>query len=207
MAQLSLLELESTLPLKVWPQFFGASLADDWLQASLALDWQTNEIIMFGKTMPVPRREYFVGDRPEYHYLYSGSVSLFAQPWPEFLQKMKMQIEEATTYSFPTAMGNLYRDGNDSNGYHADDEPELGVNPAIASVSLGETRTFRLKPKQKGGQSIGIELNHGDLVLMQPGCQQDWLHTIPKTKRICGPRVNWTFRPYDESRARHLQQC
>ena len=207
MSQLTLLEPDSHLPLKRWPGFFSKAIADQWLQASLDLPWQRNEIVMFGKTMPVPRREYFVGDRPEYHYLYSRSVSLAAKPWPAFLLEMKAQVESATGYSFPTAMGNLYRNGNDSNGYHADDEPELGDHPAIASVSLGETRTFRLKRKQKGSQSIGIELNHGDLVLMLPGCQQEWLHTITKTNRACQLRVNWTFRPYDETQARPIQQC
>ena len=195
MSQLNLLETEA-VPLSYWPAYFGRSQADDWLAQSLALNWQRHDIQMFGKKIPVPRREYFVGDSPNYRYFYSGSVELLAEPWPDFLLEMRSQVEEKTGYRFPTAMGNLYRDGNDSNGYHADDEPELGDDPAIASVSLGQTRIFRLKSRQKGGPSISYELNHGDLVLMEPTCQRDWLHTIPKTKRACTVRVNWTFRPY-----------
>lgn len=187
-----------SVPLLYWPNFFSPAQADEWLAQSLALDWQRHEIKMFGKMIPVPRREYFVGDSPNYRYLYSGSVELFAEPWPDFLLEMRSRVEEISGFEFSTAMGNLYRDGNDSNGYHADDEPELGVNPAIASVSLGQTRTFRLKPKG-GGRSISYELNHGDLVVMLPTCQENWRHTIPKTKRLCNARVNWTFRPYDSA--------
>lgn len=200
MSQLHLLEQSSEEPLHHWPAFFPTSLADEWFRLSLALPWEQHQIQMFGKRIPVPRKEYFVGDSPTYRYLYSGSVELLAAPWPDFLRAMRSHVEAKTGYRFPTAMGNLYRDGNDSNGYHADDEPELGKNPAIASVSLGQTRTFRLKSKQKGGPSRSYELGHGDLVLMLPNCQRDWLHTIPKTKRPCKARVNWTFRPYFDAR-------
>ena len=196
MSQLNLLDSTPDRPVLHWPNFFSSALADEWLTQSVNLNWQQHQIQMFGKWIPVPRNEYFVGDLPSYRYLYSGSVELFAQPWPEFLKDMRSQVETKTGFKFPTAMGNLYRDGNDSNGYHADDEPELGENPAIASVSLGQTRTFRLKSKTKGGLSLSYELGHGDLVLMLPRCQQEWVHTIPKTKRPCKARVNWTFRPY-----------
>lgn len=194
MMNLSILS-DCQLPVQYWPNFIESALADEWFELSLALPWQRQMITMMGKQMPVPRLESFFGDSSDYFYVYSKSVCLKAKPWPPFLQEMRLQVEAQTGYRYQVVMGNQYRNGQDSNGYHADDEPELGDAPAIASISLGATRTFRLKPKQKGTTSIPIQLNHGDLLLMEPGCQEDWVHTIPKTKQDCGVRVNWTFRP------------
>jgi alkylated DNA repair dioxygenase AlkB len=150
---------------------------------------------MWGKLLPVPRLEALFGDRP-FTYIYSDSVQHQAQPWPDFLKILRDRITTTTGYTFQVALGNFYRHGQDSNGYHADDEPELGHRPAIASISLGATRTFRLKRKGKHQTSVGIELTHGSLLLMLPGCQEEWVHTIPKTKKEVGPRINWTFRPH-----------
>ncbi len=196
--------LDIPLPVQHWPRFFPVELADQWLELSLALPWQRQMITIMGRQMPVPRLECFFGDSESYEYLYSSSVHLKALRWPTFLAEMRSQVEAITGYRYPVVMGNQYRTGQDSNGYHADDEPTLGKQPAIASVSLGATRTFRLKPKKRGHstakqQSIPFELHHGDLILMQPGCQENWVHTIPKTKRKVGVRVNWTFRPYHDS--------
>ncbi|MCM1981510.1 alpha-ketoglutarate-dependent dioxygenase AlkB family protein [Lyngbya confervoides] len=192
----AILEAEDVPPLVYWPGFLPKAQADRLLTLSLDLPWQQQQITIFGKQRPVPRLESYFGDSTAYHYGYSNSVSWQAAPWPDFLADLRSQVEVVTGYAYQVGMGNLYRDGNDSNGYHADDEPELGEDPAIASVSLGATRTFRLKRRKKGAKSWGIALHHGDLLLMQPGCQRNWIHTVPKTARPCGPRINWTFRPY-----------
>jgi alkylated DNA repair dioxygenase AlkB len=183
------------LPIRFYPVFLSLAEADAALAQSLTLAWRQVSIRMLGKTLPVPRLEILFGDAA-FTYIYSDSVQHQAQPWPEFLEILRDRIEGLTGYSFPVALGNLYRNGQDSNGYHADDEPELGEKPAIASLSLGATRTFRLKRRGKGQPSTGIELTHGSLLIMLPGCQEEWVHTIPKTKKVNDPRVNWTFRPH-----------
>jgi alkylated DNA repair dioxygenase AlkB len=189
------LKNDCDLPIVLDPLFLKRNEADRLLAQSLALEWRQCSIRMWGKLLPVPRLEVLFGDRA-FAYTYSDSVQHQAQPWPDFLKTLRDRITAETGHSFQVALGNFYRHGQDSNGYHADDEPELGHNPAIASVSLGATRTFRLKRKGKHQTSVGIELTHGSLLLMLPGCQQEWVHTIPKTKKEVGPRINWTFRPH-----------
>jgi alkylated DNA repair dioxygenase AlkB len=185
------------LPIVFDPHFLKGNEADLLLTQSLGLEWRQCSIRMWGKQLPVPRLEILFGDRA-FSYTYSDSVQHQAQPWPDFLETLRDRITTTTGYSFQIALGNLYRYGQDSNGYHADDEPELGHRPAIASISLGATRMFRMKRKGKKQSSVGMELTHGSLLLMLPGCQEAWLHTIPKTRKMVTPRVNWTFRPHYE---------
>jgi alkylated DNA repair dioxygenase AlkB len=189
------LPLPSVPPVQYWPNFLSSAEADQLLSQSLDLPWEQHEITLFGRLHPVPRLEILVGDSSDYGYRYSGSVNLRAIPWPSFLMPLRDRIQLTTGYYYQVAMGNFYRTGQDSNGYHADDEPELGENPAIASLSLGASRTFRLKPKSEKGRSWAIALHHGDLLLMEPGCQAHWVHALPKTKRVQTHRINWTFRP------------
>ena len=91
-------------------------------------------------------------------------------------------------------MLNLYRNGNDKVSWHSDDEPELGLNPVIASVSLGSMRRFDLKHKDSPTEKLQLELSPGSLVVMKGGLQHNWLHQIPTQKRIKEPRINLTFR-------------
>jgi alkylated DNA repair dioxygenase AlkB len=195
MQQLSLLEEIDSPPVQYWPGFLNRTQADTLLEQSLALRWQQNRMTMFGKPVPLPRLEAMFGDSPKIFYIYSNSVELRAQPWLPFLAELRAQVEAQTNYRFQLVIGNQYRNAQDSIGYHADDEPTLGPQPAIASISLGATRQFKLKRKQ-GGQIHSFDLSHGDLLLMLPGCQEEWVHAVPKSARICGVRVNWTFRPY-----------
>lgn len=183
-------------PVQYWPGFFPATQADRFLAESLALEWQHNTITMLGKPQLLPRLETMFGDTEDFHYVYSKSVELRAQPWPPFLAEMRSRVEDQTGYRYQVVIGNQYRSGEDSIGYHADDEPTLGPTPAIASISLGATRVFRLKRKEKGSQSVSFRLGHGDLLLMLPGCQENWVHAIPKTTQCRTTRINWTFRPY-----------
>jgi alkylated DNA repair dioxygenase AlkB len=88
-----------------------------------------------------------------------------------------------------------YRDNKDSMGFHSDDEPELGERPVIASLSLGEERTFILKHKTlKAIPAVRLRLVSGSVLLMRGDTQRHWKHGIPKESRRCGPRVNLTFR-------------
>ncbi len=195
MQQLSLLEEKDPPPIQYWPGFLDGAEADRLFQESRALVWLQNQFPLLGKLVPLPRLELMFGDCETYRYIYSGSVEFEAKPWPPFLADVRTKVQACTAYHYQAGVGNLYRSGQDSIGYHADDEPSLGQQPAIASLSLGATRTFRLKRKS-GGPSYTYKLSHGDLLLMQPGCQENWVHALPKTSKFCGVRINWTFRPY-----------
>jgi alkylated DNA repair dioxygenase AlkB len=177
------------------PEFLNLSEANELLEHSLKLEWQHNSIRMFGKPLKLPRLEAMFGDS-DYRYFYSGSVELLAKPWSEPLRKLRDRVEEITGYKYQLVIGNQYRSGSDYIGYHADNEPSLGKSPAIASISLGATRTFKVRQNIKGAKPISFELTHGSLILMRPGCQELCKHAIAKTSRPCEVRINWTFRPY-----------
>ena len=197
--QLNLLALEEEMPLvRVYPDFLGVAEADVLLERSLALDWQQNQIRMFSRWLPLPRLEIMFGDSANYRYLYSGSVELMARSWQEapFLRELRDRLEVFTGYRYQLAFGNQYRSGRDHMGYHSDDEPSLGVKPAIASISLGATRVFKLRSRLGKAKPVSYELTHGSLVVMEPGCQEAYQHAVMKTARDVGVRVNWTFRPY-----------
>jgi alkylated DNA repair dioxygenase AlkB len=195
MQQLNLLDLCDSPPVQYWPAFLNNIQADTLLEQSLAIEWQQNQMKMFGRPVPLPRLESMFGDSPKIFYIYSGSVELRAKPWPQFLTELRAQVEAQTGYRFQLVIGNQYRSAQDSIGYHADDEPTQELRAAIASISLGSTRSFKLK-RTEGGRSYSYHLSHGDLLLMEPGCQEEWVHAVPKASRSCGIRINWTFRPY-----------
>jgi alkylated DNA repair dioxygenase AlkB len=111
-------------------------------------------------------------------------VTFSAKPWPPFLSELRDKVEAATGYRYQIGVGNHYRSGQDSIGYHADDEPSQGQHPAIASISVGATRTFRIKPKHRKGQSYSYDLGHGDLLLMLPGCENDSNLSLSYTGRL-----------------------
>jgi alkylated DNA repair dioxygenase AlkB len=125
-------------------------------------------------------------------YSYSG-VTHQPSPWLPVLLDLKTRIETAARAQFNSLLLNLYRDGRDSIGMHADDEPELGVNPVIGSLSLGAVRRFVLKHKTTS-ERMTFDLPHGSLIIMAGTSQHHWLHGLPKTMRPVGKRVNLTFR-------------
>jgi alkylated DNA repair dioxygenase AlkB len=150
MQQLNLLEEIDTPPVMYWPSFLGRIEADRMMQQSLALEWHQNKFPMMGKFIPLPRQEAMFGDSESYFYVYSGSVELRAKLWTPFLLELRTQVEAKTGYQYQVAIGNHYRNGQDSIGFHADDELTLGPRPAIASISLGATRKFRIRRKEGG---------------------------------------------------------
>jgi len=125
-------------------------------------------------------------------YTYSG-ITHESSPWTPELLAIRERIEQVTKARFNSVLLNYYRDGRDSMGYHADDEPELGENPVIASISLGAARRFVLK-HNRTGEKHEIVLEHGSLLVMGGTCQHFWKHSIPKTAKPVGPRINLTFR-------------
>ena len=155
------------------------------------IKWRSDEIRMFGRTIPIPRLNAWYGDEG-CSYSYSG-IKLDPLPWTETLKNLRNRVAEAAEESFNSALLNLYRDGSDSNGWHADDEPELGEQPVIASLSLGATRLFKMK-RRDGLEKISLELANGDLLIMNGDTQSFWLHQIPKVAREIEERINLTFR-------------
>lgn len=151
--------------------------------------WEQLEISMMGRRLLMPRLCAWFGDAA---YAYSG-IEHQPLPWPTWLGPVRRRLEEACGAPFNSVLLNLYRNGRDSMGWHADDEPELGPNPAIASLSIGATRRFRLKHRRKL-HSIGIDLGDGDLLLMRGETQHHWRHALPKTRKLVAARYNLTFR-------------
>ena len=144
-----------------------------------------------GRFGPFPRLTAWYADAG-LTYSYSG-VTHEAIPWTPALAEVRRRVEEAAAAPFNSLLLNYYRDGQDSMGFHADNEPELGVNPVIASISLGEVRQFVLK-HPKSGEKLKYDLAHGSLLVMGGTCQVHWVHGVQKAKTAVGPRINLTFR-------------
>lgn len=155
--------------------------------------WRTDVINLLGKEYRQPRLTAWFGDAGA-HYTYSG-LSLKPLPWTGLLSTLRSRVEALARAPFNSVLLNYYRDHRDSMGMHSDDEPELGKNPTIASVSLGERRTLVLKHKfRKELKPFQLTLDPGSLLLMKGATQHNWKHGINKLGRPCGPRVNLTFR-------------
>ena len=172
------------------PAAEAAALLTD-LTATVA--WEQRTIRLFGQEFPQPRLTAWYGD-PEARYTYSG-LAWEPRPWLPALANLRARVEAATAARYNSVLLNLYRNGRDSMGWHADDEPELGLTPSIASLSLGAARRFRLRPRAGLPHApLGIDLPTGSLLLMRGPTQQHWQHALPKTARLVGPRLNLTFR-------------
>jgi alkylated DNA repair dioxygenase AlkB len=155
--------------------------------------WRTEVINLWGREYQQPRLVAWYGD-PGAQYTYSG-LSLEPLPWTGLLSTLRSRVEALADAPFNSVLLNYYRDHRDSMGMHSDDEPELGKNPTIASVSLGAQRTFVLKHKfRKELKPSHLTLDHGSLLVMTGATQHNWKHGISKLSRPCGPRVNLTFR-------------
>lgn len=162
----------------------------DELRQGLA--WQQDTIRLFGKRHAIPRLHQWYGD-PDTTYKWSGLV-MEPLPWPPEVHVIKQQVEAASQARFNSVLANLYRDGNDSMGWHADDEPELGDEPVIASLSLGADRDFLLRHRTRELPTKYLRLEHGSLLIMAGTTQQYWQHALPKRRRVSAPRINLTFR-------------
>ncbi|NNN02522.1 MAG: alpha-ketoglutarate-dependent dioxygenase AlkB [Acidimicrobiaceae bacterium] len=158
----------------------------------LSTPWRHDEITLFGRTHPVPRLTALYGD-PGAHYSYSR-LHLEPLTWTKRLAEWRDRVRETTGCRTNSVLLNYYRDGRDSNGWHADDEPELGAEPVIASLSLGATRTMRFRRRDDSARRWSVELADGDLLVMRGDSQREWLHTVAKSARVSDPRVNLTFR-------------
>lgn len=175
------------------PAFLNREDSDEFFSRLLkGVKWKQEKIRMYGKVVNIPRSTAWYGDTDK-EYTYSG-IKLKPIDWTNDLLSIKKAVEERTKTVFSSVLLNLYRNGDDSVAWHSDDEEELGMNPTIASVSLGSSRTFRLRHLEDKSLIRTVELTHGSLLIMQGETQHKWEHEIPKKKSVIRPRINLTFR-------------
>jgi alkylated DNA repair dioxygenase AlkB len=177
-------------------------LVDSWLEGAssdallrtleASIPWTQHHIRLFGRSVASPRLSCWIGD-PGMAYTYSGA-RFEPHPWPGALAALRDAVSDAAGVRFNSVLANLYRDGRDGMGWHSDDEPELGPQPVIASVSLGATRRFAFKHRTRPGVGLTLPLTAGSLLVMAGDTQRHYRHAVPKTTRPVGPRINLTFR-------------
>jgi alkylated DNA repair dioxygenase AlkB len=171
----------------------GAPPAALLTQLTHEIDWQSETITLWGKTYPQPRLIAWHGD-PDARYTYSKKTYA-PRPWTPLLLDLKTRVESACGAPFNSVLLNHYRNERDSMGFHADDEPELGERPVIASLSLGAERALIFQHKtRKDIKPVSVVLSSGSFLVMQGETQAYWKHGIRKQTRVCGPRINLTFR-------------
>lgn len=179
--------------LEYYPNFFDFNKANAFLeQLKSDVPWQQDEITIYGKTINQPRLTALYGNEGK-PYRYSNIV-MQPHQWSSLIMFIKNEIEIVCNQNFTTVLLNYYRNGNDSMGWHADDEKELGRNPIIASVSFGAERIFQMKHNTIPNLKQNIRLEHGSLLLVKGTTQHYWKHQIPKTSKPTGARINLTFR-------------
>ena len=172
------------------PRFMPADEADDLLRALRdELAWEQREIVIFGRRVPQPRLIAWAGDLG---YRYSGQT-LEPRPFGPVAGALLARVQARAGIGFNHLLANRYRTGGDSMGFHADDEPELGPDPVVASVSLGLARRLVFKPR-RGGETFALDLGHGALLIMGGTCQRHYVHGVPRQPAVEGERISLTFR-------------
>jgi len=157
------------------------------------LPWRQDIVRVFGRAHPIPRLHAWVAD-PGLSYRWSG-LQMQPAPWGPALQAVRARVEAALRLPLRGVLANLYRDGADHMGWHSDDEPELGPEPLVVSLSVGAPRDLRLRPRPGAeGAPFRVRLGPGDLFGMAGATQAHWQHCIP-ARRAAGPRISLTFRP------------
>jgi alkylated DNA repair dioxygenase AlkB len=166
--------------------------ADAWRlfeQLMTLTPWRQEVATVMGRRLPIPRLTAWHGAAG---YVYSG-IKMTPAPWSPPLLELKAVAEACAGCAFNSVLLNLYRDGRDSVSWHADNEPGLGRDPVIASVSLGATRRFQMKHRRREAR-VALDLPPGSCLVMAGPTQHHWLHQVPKSSRPVGPRINLTFR-------------
>ena len=156
--------------------------------------WEQPVVKVYGRLHPVPRMAVFLANKGV-QYRYSGTTHS-GEGWPDWFTPLLTSINDACRSRFNGCLLNLYRHGDDRMGWHADDEPEIDQTQPIGSLSLGASRDFHLRHRVKRDHRIALTLSDGDLLIMHPGCQQNWMHSVPQRRRISTPRINLTFRRF-----------
>jgi alkylated DNA repair dioxygenase AlkB len=152
--------------------------------------WEERHIVLFGRSIPQPRLIAWAGEIP---YRYSGQT-LEPRPWSDLMDRVRVGVSRHTGVAFNHVLLNRYRSGRDSMGFHSDDEPELGPEPTIASVSFGVPRRFVLVSRRGPRERVVMTLEHGSLIVMRGRCQAEYRHGIPKDSAVSSERASLTFR-------------
>lgn len=172
-----------------WP-----SAQADALFAALRneIPWQHHRLRLFGREVAAPRLSCWIGDADT---IYTYSRTRFEpRPWTPAVSALRDELAARFGMRFNSVLANLYRDGRDSMGWHSDDEPELGAEPVIASLSFGASRSFRIRSRATRAPALSVELAHGSLLLMAGATQRLYQHALPRRTRVTGVRINLTFR-------------
>lgn len=189
------IELPDGSQLHYYPHYFAAQADVLFKALREEIAWRADTITVYGRQIAIPRLQAWYGE-PQAIYQYSG-LPLEPLAWTPVLKEVKLAVEQGCDVPFNSVLANLYRHGADSVSWHSDDEPELGPQPVVASVSFGAQRRFQLRPKskQQGRKDVlNLSLGHGSLLLMNPGVQHYWRHQVPKTRQKVAARINLTFR-------------
>jgi alkylated DNA repair dioxygenase AlkB len=179
--------------------FYPPSVSDAFLaKLSTELAWEQGEITIFGKKIAEPRLSAWYGDAGK-NYTYSGKMQVPLSWHPDLLAikndlETTIRKELESALNFNSVLCNFYRNGQDSMGFHADNEKELGINPVIASVNFGESRRFIFRRRDDKTIKHELVLSHGSLLVMSGAMQHHWLHAVPKEPKRTKPRINLTFR-------------
>jgi alkylated DNA repair dioxygenase AlkB len=177
----------------VHQQFFSKEESDRYMDYLInQVPWQQDQMKIYGKEVKLPRLTAWIGEH-EKDYSYSR-ISMKTNPWTPELLEIRSRVEKASGIHFTSVLLNYYRNGNDHVSWHRDNEKVLRVNPVIASVSFGATRTFRFRHVEDKKLVRSTELHHGTYVLMKGETQHRWEHEVPKTKKVLAPRISLTFR-------------
>ena len=189
--------MQNTSPFRPWtlfPSWINTIESDYWFsQLTTNLKWERPTLSVYGSSYKIPRMTTFLGDK-NISYRYSGHTH-FANAWPSWFSPLLELVDCLCEVRFNGCLLNLYRNGSDRMGWHSDNEKEIDNKRPIASLSFGVTRDFCLKHRQQKIQEV-LSLHSGDLLVMHPDCQKDWLHSVPRRMSITGKRINLTFRCY-----------
>lgn len=156
--------------------------------------WKPDQAVIFGKHLETKRKVAWYGDK-QFEYSYSG-IQKVAMPWIEELLELKEMVESVSGETYNSCLLNLYHDGSEGMAWHSDGEKDLKKNGAIASLTFGAERKFSFKHKQSK-ERIDMLLENGSLLVMKDTTQSHWMHRLPPTKQLHGPRINLTFRTID----------
>ncbi len=176
-----------------YPDWLGVELADSLMKAAREnIAWECHRIKIFGREVDSPRLSCWIGDAGA-SYVYS-QTRFEPRAWLPELQVLRLRLQNEFECKFNSVLANCYRDGADSMGWHSDNEPELGKQPVIASISLGAARRFSFKARAESAKAVHLELSHGSLLLMRGDTQKNYRHALAKTSKPVGERINLTYR-------------
>ncbi|TKB54659.1 alpha-ketoglutarate-dependent dioxygenase AlkB family protein [Ferrimonas aestuarii] len=177
---------------RCWPNWLADGEADNLYRHCLSGDWQQPSVKVFGRWHPIPRQQRWLGE-VGCDYRYSGLL-MSPETLDSQLSALMRKVSTTAEHRYNSVLMNRYRNGDDSMGWHSDSEPELGIAPQVAILSLGQARPLQLRDKRDHQRKLELELPSGSLLQLLPSAQSGYHHQLPKRKRIQGERISLTFR-------------